>query len=172
MAINRWKCAGAGAPGRLTISINSEPARLLTVTVDGVPVENPQQYWTPPKAAAGEAEMFWSYPLPALEPGAHVIEFVVWSDKKLTDGLDENGDGQLDTYGPGNILIGYVEVVVPAVDQHRALRQQSPVALFSVTLPNPDWLNRRLPGIAQQPRHEFAQVSLRFTSGNHIERRG
>ena len=61
---------------------------------------------------AGEAEMFWNYPLPALEPGAHLIEFMVWSDKKLTDGLDENGDGQLDTYGPGNILVGYVEVVV------------------------------------------------------------
>jgi hypothetical protein len=46
-----------------------------------------------------------------LEPGAHLIEFVVRSDKQLTDGLDENGDGQLDTYGPGNILVGYVEVV-------------------------------------------------------------
>ena len=59
--------------------------------------------------------MFWSYPLPALDPGAHLIEFMVWSDKKLTDGLDENGDGQLDTYGPGDILTGYVEVVVHAV---------------------------------------------------------
>ena len=39
--------------------------------------------------------MFWSYSLPTLEPGAHVIEFTVWSDMKLTDGLDENGDGQL-----------------------------------------------------------------------------
>jgi hypothetical protein len=84
----------------------------LTATVDGVPVENPQQYWTPPQTTSGEAEMFWNYPLPALEAGAHVIEFVVWSDTKLTDGLDENGDGQLDTYGPGNILAGYVEVVV------------------------------------------------------------
>jgi serine/threonine protein kinase len=85
---------------------------VLTATVDGVPVENPQQYWTPAIVTADEAEMFWIYPLPALPPGAHVIEYVVWTDKKLTDGLDENGDGQLDTYGPGNILTGYVEVIV------------------------------------------------------------
>jgi hypothetical protein len=56
--------------------------------------------------------MFWIYPLSALEPGAHLIEYTVWSDKKLTDGLDENGDGQPDTYGPGPILNGYVEVIV------------------------------------------------------------
>jgi hypothetical protein len=36
----------------------------------------------------------------------------VWSDQQLTDGLDGNGDGQLDTYGPGSILNGYVEVIV------------------------------------------------------------
>jgi hypothetical protein len=85
---------------------------VLTATIDGVVVENPQQYWTPTTVTANETEMYWSYPLPALEPGAHLIEFVVWTDKKLTDGLDENGDGQLDTYGPGNVLAGYVEVIV------------------------------------------------------------
>jgi serine/threonine protein kinase len=85
---------------------------VLTVTVDGAPVENPQLYWTAPNVKADEAEMFWSYPLPRLEPGAHLIEFVVRTDKQLADGLDENGDGQLDTYGPGSILTGYVEVVV------------------------------------------------------------
>jgi serine/threonine protein kinase len=84
---------------------------VLTVTVDGVPVKNPAQYWSPPTVADGEAEMFWGYPLPVLEPGAHLIEFAVWSNKKLTDGLDENGDGQMDTYGPGAILNGYVEVI-------------------------------------------------------------
>jgi serine/threonine protein kinase len=85
---------------------------VLTVTVDGRPVEQPQQYWTPSTVSTGEAEMFWIYSLPPLEPGEHLIGFVVWSDKKLTDGLDGNGDGQPDTYGPGNILTGYVEVIV------------------------------------------------------------
>jgi hypothetical protein len=103
----RWRW-GAQTPAYLD---QFKASTTLTVTVDGVQVENPQQYWTPPKTSAGEAEIFWIYPLPKLEPGSHVIEFVVWSDKKLSDGLDENGDGQLDTYGPGNILVGYVEVV-------------------------------------------------------------
>jgi hypothetical protein len=75
-------------------------------------VENPEQYWTTPQVSAGEAEMFWNYRLPPLEPGTHVIEFVVSTDQALTDGLDENGDGQLDTFGPGRILEGYVEMVV------------------------------------------------------------
>jgi hypothetical protein len=103
----RWRW-GAKTPAYLD---QFKAGTVLTVTVDDVPVENPQQYWTPSKTVAGDAEMFWSYPLPALAPGAHLIEFTVWSDKKLTDGLDENGDGQLDTYGPGNILAGYVEVI-------------------------------------------------------------
>jgi serine/threonine protein kinase len=85
---------------------------VLTATIDGAAIENPQQYWTPPAVVEGDAEMFWIYPLPALEPGAHLIEYQVWSDRKLTDGLDENGDGQPDTYGPGDILIGYVEIIV------------------------------------------------------------
>jgi hypothetical protein len=85
---------------------------VLTVTVDAVPVENPLQYWTPTAIESDQAEAFWSYRLPALEPGAHLIEYAVWSDQQLTDGLDGNGDGQLDTYGPGSILNGYVEVIV------------------------------------------------------------
>ncbi len=103
----RWRW-GAKTPSYLD---QFKTGTVLTVTLDGVPVENPQQYWTPPQAVPSEAEMFWIYHLPRLEPGAHVIEFVVRSDKKLTDGLDENGDGQLDTYGPGAIYEGYVEVV-------------------------------------------------------------
>ena len=104
----RWRW-GAKTPEYLD---QFKAGTTLTITVDGVPIEKPQQYWTPITVAADEAEMFWSYQLPALEPGAHLIEYAVWSDRKLTDGLDENGDGQLDTYGPGNILTGYVEVIV------------------------------------------------------------
>ncbi|CAG0933106.1 serine/threonine-protein kinase PpkA [Thermoflexales bacterium] len=104
----RWRW-GAKTPGYLD---QFRAGTTLTATVDGVLVENPQQYWTVPQARPDEAEMFWIYDLPSLEPGAHVIEFVVRSDTKLTDGMDENGDSQLDTYGPGDIYVGYVEVVV------------------------------------------------------------
>ncbi len=84
----------------------------LSVTVDGVPLENPQQYWMPPSIRQGEADISWSDALPQFSPGSHLIEFVVFTDQRLTDGLDENGDGQLDTVGPGDILKGYVEVIV------------------------------------------------------------
>jgi serine/threonine protein kinase len=104
----RWRWA-AKSPEYLD---QFKAGTVLTATIDGVPIENPPQYWTPPVVIEDDAEMFWVYPLPALEPGAHLIEYSVWSDRKLTDGLDENGDGQLDTYGPGNILTGYVEVIV------------------------------------------------------------
>jgi serine/threonine protein kinase len=84
----------------------------LSVTLDGQALDEPQQYWSQPQAVGNEAEMFWSYMLSALEPGSHVIEFVVSTTQQLTDGLDENGDGRLDTFGPGDILTGYVEVEV------------------------------------------------------------
>jgi tRNA A-37 threonylcarbamoyl transferase component Bud32 len=104
----RWRW-GAKTPEYLELF---KAGTTLSVTVGSAPVENPEQYWTTPQVSAGEAEMFWNYRLPPLEPGTHVIEFVVSTDQALTDGLDENGDGQLDTFGPGRILEGYVEMVV------------------------------------------------------------
>jgi serine/threonine protein kinase len=85
---------------------------VLSVTLDGRPVIKPEQYWSPSQLQDGEGTMSWVYDVPALNPGSHMVEFVVSSDKPLTDGLDENGDGQLDTFGPGNIYTGYAEVVV------------------------------------------------------------
>ena len=84
----------------------------MSVTLDGQALTKPEQYWSQPQLKEGEGSMFWVYNLPPLNPGSHLVDFVVSSGKKLTDGLDENGDGQLDTFGPGNIYAGYVEVVV------------------------------------------------------------
>ena len=84
----------------------------LSVTLDGQPLAKPEQYWSKPQLENGDETMFWAYELPPLRPGSHIVQFVVSSDKKLTDGQDENGDGQLDTFGPGNIYVGYAEVVV------------------------------------------------------------
>jgi serine/threonine protein kinase len=84
----------------------------LSVTLDGQPVIKPEQYWSQPQLQEEEGSMFWAYDLPLLSPGSHIVEFVVSTDKQLTDGQDENGDGQLDTFGPGDILVGYTEVVV------------------------------------------------------------
>jgi len=84
----------------------------LSVTLDGQPLIKPEQYWSRPQLQEGEGSMFWVYDLPPLSPGSHLVEYVVSTDKKLTDGQDENGDGQLDMFGPGKIYEGYVEVVV------------------------------------------------------------
>ncbi len=84
----------------------------LSVTLDGQALTQPEQYWSQPQLQENEASMFWKYDLPPLTPGSHLVEFVVSTDKQLTDGQDENGDGQLDTFGPGDILVGYTEVVV------------------------------------------------------------
>jgi serine/threonine protein kinase len=84
----------------------------LTVTLDGQPLAKPQQYWSQPQQVDDAQEMFWVYDLPPLNAGSHVVQYVVSSNKKLTDGMDENGDGQLDTFGPGDIYVGYTEVIV------------------------------------------------------------
>lgn len=84
----------------------------LTVTLDGQPIADPSQYWGPTQTAGSTVQSRWAYPLPALSPGSHLIEFYVSSATELTDGLDGNGDGRPDTYGPGVFLSGYVETVI------------------------------------------------------------
>ncbi len=85
---------------------------VMTVTLDGTPIDQPQSFWNKPQGTDSEAEMFWSYNLPVLSAGSHLLEFVVHSDKEITDGLDDNGDGRPDTFGPGDFLQGYAEMVV------------------------------------------------------------
>ena len=87
-------------------------AATLTVTLDGATVANPAQYWAASQVVDGEPSLPWQYKLPALTPGSHVLEVVAHSNVEFTDGFDGNGDGKPDTYGPGDFLSGYVEVVV------------------------------------------------------------
>jgi hypothetical protein len=54
----------------------------------------------------------WAYPLPVLDPGSHIVEVSVSTAVELTDGRDDNADGRPDTFGPGEIYSGYVQIVV------------------------------------------------------------
>ncbi len=84
----------------------------LTVTVDGQPLADPAQYWQAIEPGEEGVQTRWVYPLPALDPGSHVVEVSVESDVNLTDGRDANADGRLDTFGPGELFTGYVQIVV------------------------------------------------------------
>ena len=102
----RWTAAQAD----LAESFRS--AVKLTVTVDGQPLPDPAQYWQAIEAGEEGMQTRWVYPLPALDPGSHVVEVSVKSDVELTDGRDANADGRLDTFGPGELYTGYVQIVV------------------------------------------------------------
>ena len=84
----------------------------LSVTLDGQPVEQPGQYWGEAQPVDDIVQALWSYDLPTLDPGSHVLKLTVHSDEALTDGQDINGDGKPDTFGPGDFLVGYVEIIV------------------------------------------------------------
>lgn len=91
---------------------NLQAQTAITVTLDGKPIDQPKQYWGKSQTVGDSTQSRWLYDLPILDPGSHVLAFTVHSDVELTDGLDGNGDGKPDTYGPGDFLSGYVEIVV------------------------------------------------------------
>lgn len=47
-----------------------------------------------------------------LDIGTHEIEVIHYLDENITDGLDQDGDGELDRYGPGEILMRTYTLIV------------------------------------------------------------
>ncbi|HET7087760.1 MAG TPA: protein kinase [Anaerolineae bacterium] len=84
----------------------------MSVTVDGKPLEDPGQYWGPVESIEEGAQARWSYSMPQLEPGSHIVEVGASADTELTDGRDANADGRPDTFGPGPLFTGFVQVIV------------------------------------------------------------
>ncbi len=50
--------------------------------------------------ATGTWRVFWSFDMGPVAAGVHVTEWTQMFNRPVTDGLDGNGDGQPDTYGP------------------------------------------------------------------------
>jgi len=50
--------------------------------------------------------------MPALDPGSHIVEVRVTSEVALTDGRDANADGRPDLFEPGDLFVGFVQMVV------------------------------------------------------------
>jgi hypothetical protein len=46
----------------------------------------------------------WTFGLGRLAPGNHILQSIVGLNRNLADGCDWNGDGALDTLGPGVVL--------------------------------------------------------------------
>ncbi|MGH2594295.1 MAG: hypothetical protein ACRDGG_12360, partial [Anaerolineae bacterium] len=84
----------------------------MTVTIDGKSLDDPGQYWGSIESGEEGMRARWLYALPPLDPGSHTVQVSVTSDVELTDGRDANGDGRPDTFGPGVLYDGYVQIVV------------------------------------------------------------
>jgi serine/threonine-protein kinase len=84
----------------------------MSVSVDGRPLEDPKQYWGPVESIEEGAQARWAYSMLQLEPGSHIVEVSASADAELTDGRDANADGRPDTFGPGPLFTGFVQIVV------------------------------------------------------------
>ena len=101
-----WPAASAELVGQFLSSIR------MVASIDGRPLDEPLRYWSEIESDASGAQTRWRYDLLPLDPGSHVVEVSISSDVELSDGRDANGDGRPDAFGPGELLKGYVQVVV------------------------------------------------------------
>jgi hypothetical protein len=89
-------------------------ASQTTVTIDGTPYSGLEMYWGGTEYSAEDEgyRSVWNYLLPAVEPGRHHVEILLSLNRRVTDGYDSDGDGQVDQYGPGETFSGWVDIQV------------------------------------------------------------
>ncbi len=59
----------------------------------------------------GTWRIFWSFNMGPVAAGEHYIEWSMMFNRQITDGLDGNGDGQPDTYGPQIMTSGCTLII-------------------------------------------------------------
>lgn len=105
----RW---GWEASTKELAEANSQ-AMTIEVLLDGQAVPNIGAYRQEAvPSLRGYWVMVWEVPLGRLPLGSHRVEIRATTTEAISDGFDTNADGQADTYGPGEIFSGWVEIVV------------------------------------------------------------
>ncbi len=59
----------------------------------------------------GTWRVFWSFDMGPVAIGEHTTEWTQMFSQQITDGLDANGDGQMDTYGPDSTTAGCTIII-------------------------------------------------------------
>jgi hypothetical protein len=87
----------------------------VTGTLDGQPLRDLNDYWGEAEpyegGTAGNYVSQWLYPLGVLRPGKHILSVQVKLDSTVTDGHDNNQDGNLDEYF-GEIYESTLHIIV------------------------------------------------------------
>ena len=84
----------------------------ITLIVDGEEYHGLREYWGTPIPCVQGYAVQWSLPLSDLPTGRHRLEIRVSLPQSVTDGRDQNKDGQPDTYGPGEVFHNSMELSV------------------------------------------------------------
>jgi len=61
--------------------------------------------------ARGTWQVFWRFDMGPVSVGEHRTEWTQMFNRAISDGLDANGDGQMDTYGPDPLTYGCTLII-------------------------------------------------------------
>lgn len=107
----RW---GWEAATREQAEANAQ-AMTIELQVDGQAVPQTDSYRQEAQpSVTGYWVVVWEVPVGRLPLGTHRVEIRATTAETISDGFDTDGDSQADTYGPGEIFLGWVEIELVA----------------------------------------------------------